>query len=273
MSQAGSGAEVVQVNRKSLWVAAFGLLLLSIGAVGMGWFPGYDRFNFTLQALGSLVIAVALLIEWRTHVERRGWSALVLFILAIITYGALWVPYVINPASLGTTEATQLGFFMSGFASICASIGTFMVMRRKESHLEHPTYSVDPQIKATFMQLLLFGLGTLLHGVDLIWVGEEDSNLGQFSLLAIAVVMIMIAVISFESHLTAQVGRPAVIITIAAIALYAMVFVLDSLPSWIDEQWRLTTGIHGFSYALGAVACGLAAVHKARAPMPLTSHR
>ena len=80
------------------------------------------------------------------------------------------------------------------------------------------------------MQLLLFGLGTLLYGLDLIWVGEEDSNLGQFSLLAIAVVMLMIAVISFESPLTAQVGRPAVIITIAAFALYSMVFVLHSSP-------------------------------------------
>ena len=249
MSQEASGAEFVQVNRKSLWVAAVGLLLLSIGAVGMGWFPGYDRFNFTLQALGPLAIAVALLIEWRTHVERRGWAALVLFILSLITFGALWVPYAINPASLGTTEATQLGFLMSGIASICASIGTFAVMQRKESYLEHPTNSVNPQIKATSMQLLLFGVGTLLYGVDLIWVGEEDSNHRQFSLLAIALVLIMIV----------------------AIALYAMVFVLNSLPSWIDEEWRLTTGIQGFSYALGAVACGLAAVHKARGPMPLTS--
>jgi hypothetical protein len=266
-------APVVQVNRTSLWLASVGFLLLSIGAVGMGWFPGSDRFNFALQALGPLAIALALIIEWRTHVERRGWAALVLFIVAIITFGALWVPYAINPASLGTTAATQLGFLMSGIASICASIGTFLVMRRKESHLEHPTNSVNPQIKATFMQLLLFGLGTLLYGVDLIWVGEEDSNHGQFSLLAIALVMIMIAVISFEAHLTVQVGRPAVIITIVAFALYAAGFVLHSLPSWIDEEWRLTTGIQGFSYALGAVACGLAAVHKARAPMPLTSRR
>ena len=57
MSQNVQVAEVGQVNRKSLWVAAVGLLLLSIGAVGMGWFPGYDRFNFTLQALGPLAIA------------------------------------------------------------------------------------------------------------------------------------------------------------------------------------------------------------------------
>ena len=75
MSQDASGAEVVQVNRKSLWLAAVGFLLLSLGAVGMGWSPGYGRFNFALQALGPLAIAMALLIEWRTHVERRGWAS------------------------------------------------------------------------------------------------------------------------------------------------------------------------------------------------------
>ena len=152
MSQEASGAEFVQVNRKSLWVAAVGLLLLSIGAVGMGWFPGYDRFNFTLQALGPLAIAVALLIEWRTHVERRGWAALVLFILAIITYGALWVPYAINPASLGTTEATQLG--SSPFSSITLlSDRDDVLCKRWSASSPSPSPHVTP-ITSRYPQLL-----------------------------------------------------------------------------------------------------------------------
>jgi len=265
MTQGTPVATVVQVRATSFLLAALGFLLLAIGSVGASWFSAYDNLNFALQTIGGLLIALALVLEWRNHVERRGWAALIFFIIAILLFSAIWIPYAINPDTLGTASATQMGFLTSGVAAICVSIGTFLVMRRKEMHLEHPIHSVDPKIKATFTQLLFFGLGTLLYGVDFIWIGEEESNHAQFSLIVIALVLILIAVISFESHLTVQLGRPAVLLTILAVLLYIVDFVLHALPTWMDEEWRLSLGIQGVSYALGAVACLLAASHKSKA--------
>ena len=265
MSQQNHEVKVMPVHRASLWLAAVGLLVLSIGSIGVGWFPAYDRFNFILQVLGPFAIAVGLLLNWRTHVERRGWATLIMFFIALMTFGALWIPYVINPASLGTASATQLGFIMAGCSSLFAAVGVFALMSRKEAQLTHPANSADPQIKATFMQLLLFGLGALLYGVDFVWVGEEDANHAQFSLLLFSVVLILIAVISFRANLTVQLGRPAVIVTILAILLYVMNYVIRVVPSWADEDWRLGLLMTGVAYVLGAVACALAAIHKANA--------
>ena len=258
-------AQITPVNRASLWLAAVGFLVLAIGSIGVGWLPTFDRYNFALQVLGPWLIAVALLVEWRTHVERRGWAAFIFFMIGILTFGALWIPYVMNPGSLGTPSATQLGFIMAGIASISASIGTFTVMMRKEAQLAHPIYSVEPPIKATFMQLLFFGLGTLLYGVDFIWVGDEETNHSQFSLLLVSIMMILIAVVSFNSSLTVQFGRPAVLVATLAVLLYALNYVLRVLPSWTDEEWRLGLLMTGVAYVLGAVASALAAIHKASA--------
>jgi len=255
--------EVVPVHRASLWVAAVGFLLLSIGSIGVGWLSGYDRLEFSLQVVGLVLIAVALLIEWRTHVERRGWAPLIFFVIGILLYSAVWIPYVIDPANLGTASANQLGFLMSGVASLSVCIGIFAVMWRKESQLRQPINSAKPEIKATFVQLSLFGVGMLLQAVDLIWVGEEDSNHAQFSLLAFSLLLVLLAVFSFRDHLSVQLGSPAVAITLVAIAIYTLGFVLHALPPFVNEEWRLLQGLQGVAYALGALACAFAAQYKA----------
>ncbi len=254
----------VLTRRSSLWWAAAGFLLVAIGSAGVGWFPANDRFNFALQAIGPVLIAITFIITWRPHIQRRGLTALVFYVLAILGFGAVWIPYVLNPSSLGTSSANQLGFITSGCASICAAIATFALMKRKEDQLEHSINSVSLKIQASFMQLLLFGIGTLLYGVDLAWVGEEDSNHAQFSLLVIALLLILIAVISFEAQLTEQVGRPAVVITIMAVVLYVLNFALHTLPSWADEDWRISLAMQSIAYALGGLAFAFSAMHNSK---------
>lgn len=265
MSYDSQVSDVVRVHRTSLWWAAMGFLLIAIGSAGIGWFPEYDRFSFVLKAVGPAAIALTLIITWRAHGQRRGSAALIFYVIAILGFGAIWIPYVIDPASLGTSSATKLGFFTSGCASISASIATFLVMKRKEDQLKDPINSVEPEIQASFMQLLLFGLGTLLYGVDFVWVGEEDSNFAQFSLLVIALSLILIAALSFEAHMTKRVGRPAFFITIAGLVLYVLNFALHALPSWSDEDWRISLAMQSIAYALGGLAFALAATHKEKA--------
>lgn len=265
MSHDARAAEVVPVNRASLWVAAVGFVVLALGSAGPAAFAAYDRLSFALGALGSWIIAAALLIEWRRLAERCGRAAVALFALALVTFGALHLPYVINPDDLGSEDATLLGFIMAGSAAIFAALGIFLVMMRKEAQLDRPDDSVGPHIEATFMQLLIFGVGFLLYGVDFLWVGDETTNFAQFSLLIVAVVLMLIGVISFRVYLTLQMGRLAVAATMLALLLFVADWVLHTLPTSADEEWRISLSITGAAYLLGGVACALAAVHKANA--------
>ena len=60
-------------------------------------------------------------------------------------------------------------------------------------------------------------------------VGEEESHHAQFSLLANAL-------ISFESHLSVQLGKPAVLISILAIALDALDHGLHALSLAAQDE-------------------------------------
>jgi hypothetical protein len=75
-------------------------------------------------------------------------------------------------------------------------------------------------------------------------VGEEESHHAQFSLLAISLVLIAIALISFESHLCVQLGKPAVLISILAIALYALDHVLHALSLRCTRRMRSKHNFH-----------------------------
>jgi hypothetical protein len=135
------------------------------------------------------------------------------------------------------------------------------------------TATNNPLPYVTETQALSAALARIVHTMpsgdvitrDLIWVGEEESNHAQFSLLALALLIVVVAVFSFRAHLSVQLGTPAVVFTIVAIALYALGFVLHSLPSFMNEEWRLLQGLQGIAYVLAAVACALAAIHKADA--------
>ena len=258
-------AHPAATNRLSFWLAGIGFFLLAIGELLFSWFPAQGSLEFALQTVGPVLIAIGLLLEWRAHVECRGWGAFIFFFIAILAYAALWLPYALHPESLGTDSASQLGYDTIGVGYICAAIGTFLVMRRKEAQLEHPMQTDEPAIRATFTELLFFGVGALLSGVDCIWVGKEDANLAQFSLLAIGLVLIAIAIISFETHLSSRIGRPAAIAAIAAVVVYALHSCLQSLPAWMDPDWRVSLRITGLAFALGGLSCVLAAVHHQKA--------
>jgi hypothetical protein len=47
--------------------------------------------------------------------------------------------------------------------------------------------------------------------------------------------------------------------------VYALHYLIDVLPAFMDPDWRQTIRVAGVSYALAGVACVLAAVHKSKA--------
>jgi len=259
MTQGTPVATVVHVRATSFLLAALGFLLLAIGELPVSWFPAGGSLEFALQTLGPVLIAVGLIIKSRTFVTRWGASAVIFYVLALLFYAAVWFPYALNPESLGTVTATHRGFFTQGIGFICAAVATFMVMRSKEARLEHPADSREPHIKATFMQLLLIGLGCLINGFSWTWLAQEDTKMAVFFLPVVGCVIVLIAVISCRALITAQVGRPAAIFTILGVFMFMLHWALDMLPSWSDPDWHQSMRVAGIAFALGAVACVLAA--------------
>ena len=258
-------AKDTPVRHITLWLAAIGFFMLAIGEVHVSWFPAGGSLEFTLQTLGPVLIAVGLLIQSRTFVTRWGASAVIFYVLALLFYAAVWFPYALNPDSLGTVTATHRGFVTQGIGFICAAVATFMVMRRKEARLAQPTDSREPQIKATFIQLLLIGLGCLINGFSWTWLAQEDTKMAMFFLPVVGCVIVLIAVISCRALITAQVGRPAAIFTILGVFMFMLHWALDMLPTWNDPDWHQSMRVAGVAFACGGVACVLAAAHKAKA--------
>jgi hypothetical protein len=265
MSQNVHETKVNSACHLSLWLAAIGFFLFALGTLVFSWFPAEGAFEFTLQTLGPILIAVSLLVDWRTNFARWGRGPVILFFLFIISYGAIWLPYIFSPDSLGTESATQRGFYTTGIGIVCGAIGVFLVMHRKETQLEHPTDAGRSPISATFTQLLLIGLGVLLNGVNWIWVGQQESHLAEFSLPLIGCVLILIAVTSAYKTLTLRLGRPASTAITLAVFVYTLHYLIDVLPAVMDPDWRQTMRVSGVSYALAGVTCLLVAAHKAKA--------
>jgi hypothetical protein len=246
-------------------LAAVGFFLMSLGNVGAGALPALGRYSHAVQAVGPVLIAIAMLVAWRSNAGRLGRTACVFFVIGALGFAAIFLPYAIDLSHLGDDASHQLGYITGGIAWLCIAVGTFLVMRRKEVQLTHPVYSVAPQIKSSFMQILLVGLGAMLFGIDLIWVGEEDANQQQFSLIIVSVLLIFISVIAARRHLSRQWGRPAFVVVCLAILIYCDDFVLHALPVAVDGEWRLSFEIQALAYGLAGVACILVSAHRSKA--------
>ena len=72
MAQNVHEANVNSARHLSLWLAAIAFFLFALGTLVFSWFPAEGAFEFTLQTLGPILIAVSLLVDWRTNVARSG---------------------------------------------------------------------------------------------------------------------------------------------------------------------------------------------------------
>jgi len=250
-------------SRTSLWLAAVGFFLLVDGTGIFSWLPSFGTLEFTLQALGPVLMTVALLVGWRIHAARWGWAAFIFFLVGILSYGVMWSAYAIDPGSLGDPSATQRGFFTVGVGYLCAAIGMFLVMRRKQRQARNSVASGELPIAATFTQMLLFSLGALVCAAGaFIWLIPTDSKLQHFSLLIIGWAVVLLSTIVARKGLTEKLGRPATVMIILAVAVYWLHYVLDALPNWEDSDWRNSMHFSAVAFVFAAVAFILMATRK-----------
>jgi len=251
-----------RASRTSLYLLAAGFLLFAIAASVLSWFPVLSSLEFALQSLGPVLVVIALLIGWRIHLARWGWSSFILFLIGILAYGAVWLPYAIAPETLGSEMGTQRGFITAGVSYLCAAIGIFLIMGRGQRQLTARGQVDHLTTSATFTQLLPLALGVLLNGVDFIWVGPTGSKLQEFSLMIIGWALIVISAILSCKLLTTRFGRPATVFIILAVLTYWLHFFLDVLPSWVDPEWRQSLHVMGAAFMLAAIAFILTAIRK-----------
>jgi hypothetical protein len=256
MSQTSRTTDVSSgVSRSSLWLAAVGFLLIAIGTGILSWFPTLRVLEVTVQALGVLLIALALVMNWRIHARRWGWAAFIFFLLGILAYGVMWSAYAVDPGSLGDPSATQRGFFTVGIGYLCAAIGMFLVIARKRRQPANSGASGQLSIAATVTQMLLFSVGALVCAAGaFIWLIPTDSKLQHFALLIVGWAVVFLSTIAARKGLAEKVGRPAAVMIILAVMLYWLHYVLDALPSWEDAEWRNSMHVSAIAFVFAAIA-------------------
>jgi hypothetical protein len=243
------------LSRTSLWLAAAGFFLLVDGTGIFSWFPSLGTLEFALQALGPVLVAVALLIGWRSHAARWGWAAFIFFLLGILAYGVMWSAYAVDPGSLGDPSATQRGFFTVGIGYLCAAIGMFLVIGRKRRQPANSGASGQLSIAATVTQMLLFSVGALVCAAGaFIWLIPTDSKLQHFALLIVGWAVVFLSTIAARKGLAEKVGRPAAVMIILAVMVYWLHYVLDALPSWEDAEWRNSMHVSAIAFVFAAIA-------------------
>ena len=254
----GSGA-----SRTSLWLAAVGFLLIALGTGILSWFPTARVLEVTVQALGILLIAIALLINWRIHVRRWGWATFIFFLVGTLAYGVMWSEYAIFPNSFDTPEATQRSLIIVGVGYLCAAIGMFLLIGRKHRQLTNAPATGERAVVATFPQLWLFAIGALLSGVGMfVWLIPTATKLQHVGLVIIGWALVAISAIALRKLLTHQVGRVAAILIILAVLAYWAHFVLDVLPIWAHTEWRQPARWTSVAYVFAAISCILMATRK-----------
>ena len=264
MSQNAPTTDVNSVaSRASLRLAAAGFLLIAMGTGILSWFPTLRVLEVTVQALGVLLIALALVMNWRSHVARWGWAAFIFFLLGTLAYGVMWSEYAIFPNSFDTPEATQRSLIIVGVGYLCAAIGMFLLLGRKQRQLTNAPRSGERAIAATFPQLWLFGIGALLSGAGMfVWLIPTASKLQHVGLVIIGWALVAISAIALRKLLTHRVGGPAAILIILAVLVYWAHFVLDVLPIWAHTDWRQPARWTSVAYAFAAISCILMATRK-----------
>jgi hypothetical protein len=211
------------------------------------------------------LIVAALLAHFDHHRRRFGIAALIFINLGVIASAAVWLPYAWDPSLRGTDGGKLFTYSAWGAAWLLGCVGTIFVLIRKEQRLKHADKSPETEIHATFFQLVLVGAGTLVYGLGFILLALDLENDLAAVLSVVGPALIAISVIAHVEHLTLRIGRPAVVLTVVGVSVWALKNLTRVFTDWMQDPslakfW--VYGIQGIVFALGAIACFLVLAHK-----------
>ena len=258
-------AEPIHVTRGTLTLAAVGFVVWAIGYLLIWASPTGTRLEWILCAAGPILLAVAILNHLDHHRRRFGILALILLNVAVVLQAVVFVPYAVNPALRGTPGWGQFAYVAWGASWIIAALGVFVVLARKEARIEHGDKTAETEIHATFFQLATLAVGMLIYGLSFIGLSTDRNSQFLGWLTVIGPALIAVSIIAHVEHLSLRIGRPAVILAIIGVSVWAaknLVRATTTLMSDPGVSTLVVYGIQGIILMLGAIACVLVLLHK-----------
>lgn len=263
MSREVRATEPIHVTRTTMGLATAGFTLWGAGWMMLWLVQSGTRWEWVLLTVGALLLAVAVL----THIShlraRFGSAALIVLNIGCALPIALFLPFALE-LDLGGHRRTY-AYAMWGAAWLTGSLGAFLIMARKEARLESRDRSPRTEIHASFLQLTLVAVGMLIYGISFLGLMSDQSDrlMGWLSLIGPS--LIAVSIIAHVEHLSLRVGRPAVILAILGVSIWAGKNITRATSDLMsDPDWSafLVNGLQGISMLLGAIACLTVVAHK-----------
>jgi len=247
-------SERIHASPTVLILAAIGLAIYSLRGI-----LGSSQAISAVTCVGTIVVAIAVVLHFDHLSFRLGRSAVVLVILGVVLQGVerLWM-------ALGNTGHGPWWF--EAFGYVFAGVGVVMVAIRKEAQMKASLadyaagapWQARVTVHASFFSLITGAIGLVLFGIGLMGYASDSSRLPPV-VMCVGGVLGAIGVISHVKHLVPRIGLVAVIAAILAPLLFAVgplgaVIAPDDFATQLSfwYVWR------GAGALLAALACVLA---------------
>ena len=115
----------------SLSTGFLGFILYAAGYLQLVGLPEGTRWSWTLQLIGCLLLAVAGISHLEHLVRHIGHGALVFAVAGLLLLAVSSLPFVVNPANVGSPDWGQTFWNVWGAGALCGAAASALVMRRK----------------------------------------------------------------------------------------------------------------------------------------------
>jgi len=256
-----------EVSYAVLAVSAIGFALW-----GLGWFALISdheaRLGWTLEFLGPLLIAIAIIMGAARLVARIGRLAFVLITVGALAGAFSTSIFALSPTNLETVSGIRFGYGAYGVGLLLGACALGAVLVRKEAELTAaPARSYPPCpvgcpcgniIHASFTSLGFGAAGLLVWGLGFSHLATEPGG-SEFGwvLSAVGSILVTIGLATHLAHLGARLGRAAVITAIASAVIWSLGYVMEAInPSaGVLSSWYTDLFIcYGVGHLLTAIS-------------------
>jgi len=277
IDQSGSPAVVApKIGNPVLYVAAAGFALWSLGWIVL--IPEHaSRLGWTLEVVGPLLIAAAIIMFVSSLVARLG-MAVVVFAAAGAIVGALsTIFFAIDPKNLSTTNGVRFGYGAYAAGLLLGAIAFALVLLRKETELsnaenrEYPPCGIGCPcgniIHSSFASIALSGVGLLVWGIGFIVhaVHPQGTSLG-WVLSVVGALLLTVGIAVHTPHLAARFGTNMVSIGLLSVVVWLVGYLLNVIKpnaAPTDSWYTYLFLCYAIGHLLSAVSVMLVVRRKA----------
>ena len=259
--------------------------VLGVGAAGflvwaLGWFaliPDHQsRLGWTLEVVGPLLIAAAMIMFVETLVRRIGKWAVALGVLGSVALGVSTLPFGINPANLESSGPVAFGYAAYGVGLVLGGVSLLLVLARKEADVEgflhasraecEPGCMCQDNIHSSFASITVGAIGLLVWGIGFVGLSlDESSSRFHWLLAVVGSLLVSVGLTMHFDHLGSRFGRVAIVTGIVSAYIWSFGYLLQAInpgalptSSWYTYLFLC----YGVGHLLTAVSLVLVARRK-----------